>query len=699
MTSDRLDFSFLAPVCTFFMLALLPRLGVAQNHPNGVDFIIEGLPYADFTYAGVPGGIPDNPPGRVYNVQDYPGTDREKVQAAVNAAEVAGMGIVFLPEGTYRFDDRVEIRGNNIVIRGAGQEKTKVILENAKINEHETGAFSFFGGGRPKDTRFIVSDVEKGDRVLELADASRFAAGDFISLMINSDDMLKTNPFYRKRFLSYGEDKDWNQSHVSVQRIEAVDGNFITLTQPFRVSFKASGHRNAALGSFVRPVKLIRHCGVEKMMIKTEKFSSHKMNTSGVVFDWAYGCWVRDVTVNWAGSHPVNFRHAKNIEGRNITANNAYNLGGGGNGYFVLWGTSDGLMENIRADRLRHAPNFQGNANGCVFRNSTFTRQDGEWHGGYTVENMFENVSIYKDASRETSGLNALASNMLDDPYGGHQPHLHGQVVYNCELEIARQGCPALRLGGLHDGWIFAYNTIKNRNGRSTIWIGDYARGLVFKGNKIVMEDHKGYKAEHHPGGWYPKGNPEHAVMFTKKGWNTDTQKYDPELDTHYESITFEDNTFIGLPADRIWGGVSENVKTALTRKNNTVVTTYRDPVRPKPAIPSILDYQRKMKKNQPKVEITQPSRILQMNSFTVQVVADAENTTYGTLAKVVFYEGDTKLGEDEEAPYTCDVNAGGINRFMRLRAEAVYDSEKFYARKEIKVQPPNVVPAPQPSN
>jgi hypothetical protein len=609
------------------------------------------------------------------------------VQAAVEAAAKAGGGIVYLPPGTYRFDDRLEIRSDNVVIRGAGQDKTTVILTGATINEHETGAFSFFGGGRPKDTRFIMADVEKGDRVLELADASGFAAGDFIYLMIHSDDMLKTNPFYHKRFLLYKEGKEWEFAHASLQRIESVEGSFITLTQPIRVSFKASGHSNSALGSFVRPTHVIRHCGVEKMTINTEKFTDGKMYTSGVFFDWAYGCWVRDVTVNWAGSHPVNFQHAKNIEGRNITAINAYNLGGGGNGYFVLWGTSDGLMENIRADRLRHAPNFQGYANGCVFRNSEFTRQDGEWHGRYTVENMFENVSIHKDQSEETSGLNALASNMLDDPYGGHQPHLHGQVVYNCQLEIDRPGTPALRLGGLHDRWIFAYNTIENRSGQPVVWIGDYARGLVFKGNKIAMENHKGYKAEDHPGGWYPDGNPEYAVSFSEKGWNTETQQYAPQLDTHYQSIIFEDNTFIGLPEDRTWGPMGENAKQALVRRNNTVVTDYRDPARPEPAIASILEYQRQMKANQPRVQIAQPTKILQDGDFTIEVEADAANPAYGTLKKVVFYDGNTRLGEDATAPYTWPVDTSGPNRFMRLKAEAVYDDQKFYDRKQVKLR------------
>lgn len=674
-----------------FVITFLQVPLAAQNHPNGVDFLIEGIQYPDFTYAGVPGGIPENPPGEVYNVNDYPGNDREKVQAAVDAAQVAGAGIVYLPPGTYRLDDRVEITSDNIVVRGAGQEKTTVILTNASRNEHETGAFSFFGAGRPKDTRYITSDVEKGDHVIELTDTSGFAAGDLIYFLIHSDDMLKTNPFYRKRFLQYKEGKDWSFSHLSMQRIESVEGNFITLTQPIRVSFKASGHRNAALGSYVRPVNVIKNCGIEDLTITTEKFADGKMYTSGVAFEWVYACWVRNVTVNWAGSHPVNFQHAKQIEGRNITARNAYNLGGGGNGYFVLWSTSDGLMENIRADKLRHAPNFQSSANGCVFRNSNFTRQDGEWHGGYTVENMFENVTMHKDESRETSGLNALASNMLDDPYGGHQPHLHGQVVYNCDLEIDRPGTPALRLGGLHDGWVFAYNNIESRNGQPVVWIGDYARNLVFRGNNIAMENHKGYKAEHHHGGWYPDGNPEYAVGFTDDGWNTETQKYDPSLDTHYESIVFEDNTFIGLPEDRIWGGMNDNVRKALTRRNNTVVTEYTDPARPKPRIPSILEYQRQMKANQPRVSIVSPSRIVLSGDFTVEVEADATNPTYGKLSKVVFYDEDVKLGQDDVPPYTCPVDTSVVDGFMRLKVEAIYADEKFYDQIQVKIEPDGI--------
>ncbi len=643
-------------------------IAYSQNHYNGVDFLIEDLPYPDFTYAGVPGGIPRNPPGDTYNAGDYTGTDRERVQAAVDEASSAGGGIVYLPAGTYQFDDHVKLTHDNIVIRGAGADQTKIILQNASANEHETGAFSFFGGEVPKTSVGFAADVKKGDRVLELRDTPPFSAGDLVMIRVHSDDIVKTNDFYRKKFHAYADGADWDYGHTGYYLIESVKGSFIILSQPIRVTFsKTPAGKPFSLASYMRgPIDMIENCGVEDLSIETEKFAD-KMYTSGISFTRTFSCWVADIHVAWAGSHPIHFSLAKNIEARDLDIEHSWNLGGGGNGYLPLWSTSDGLMENIVSDSLRHAPNFQGHANGCVFRNSVFTRNNMEWHGGHTVENMFENVSILKDAPRETMGLNALASTRLDDPYDGHEPHFHGQVVYNCDIRIDRPRCNSARLGGLHEDWILAYNRIVNYDRNAAIFIGDYARGLVFKGNNVGIQNYSGHELEY-------------MTAFPDSGWDTTSLTYNANIEPHFESIKFIDTKVYGFPSDRLWNGLNSNVEAALIDSNTQVFSSVTDVPRPVPPIPSILQYQRDMKQNQPSVEITSPEiATIQSESFTMKVAADPTNAVYGSLTKVRFYNGDIFLGEDKTPPFEKTVDVSGVNGFMRLKAEAFYDSERFY--------------------
>ncbi len=656
------------------LLVMIPAIHFGQNHPNGVDFLIEGLQYPDFTYAGVPGGIPSNPSGDTYEVS---GNDRAAVQSAVDQAESAGGGIVYLPAGTYYFDDRVVIDQSNVVIRGAGQDQTTVILQNASSNSHDWGAFSFVGEGRKGSYLWVLSDVEKGDKTLEVQDASsNYSAGDLILLKVHSDDMIKTNDFYRKKFHLYNEGGDWSYSHQIIYIIEEVNGNFITLTQPIRFSFKKSSESKMSndsfkTGTFVQKVIVLKNCGIENLRIETEVFADFtsnpgSMKTSGVHFEYVYSCWVKDLYVRYPGSIPVHFIDAKNIEVRNVIADNAYNLGVGGNGYLPLWKTADGLMTNITADSLRHAPNFQAYANGCVFKDSYFEDQNGEWHGQFTIENLYENV-IIKNIDGER-GLNSLASNMLDDTYTGHEPHLHGQVIYNCDLQIHKDNCISVRLGGLHKNWIFAYNRILNQFKQPTVYIGDYADTLFFINNNIGILGYSG-------------NDREYAVKFEDRGWDTVSQQY-TGIAPHYKNIIFKDNDFYGFPSDRIWQNAPSS---ALTDQNNTVHAS-TNPSRPSPAIPSIFDYERNMKSNQPDVEISTSFSGRETSSNFDVTVAVSGGGTYGSCSKVKLYNGDDFIGEDNSAPYEFNVVVSTIEKgFIRLKAEAAFDSENFYDKYMVK--------------
>lgn len=90
------------------------------NHPN--------IP--NNSYAGYGTGttsIP-NPSYTVYNVTSAPYNaipndaidDQPAIQAAIDAAGVAGSGIVFIPTGTYYLNKPIYIKYNNVIVRGQG---------------------------------------------------------------------------------------------------------------------------------------------------------------------------------------------------------------------------------------------------------------------------------------------------------------------------------------------------------------------------------------------------------------------------------------------------------------------------------------------------------------------------------------------------------------------------------------------------
>ena len=64
--------------------------------------------------------------------------DAAALQKACDAAGAAGGGAVVLGKGTYHIDKKVRITKSNVVIRGQGRTKTRIIIRyNAPWNRSE----------------------------------------------------------------------------------------------------------------------------------------------------------------------------------------------------------------------------------------------------------------------------------------------------------------------------------------------------------------------------------------------------------------------------------------------------------------------------------------------------------------------------------------------------------------------------------
>lgn len=95
----------------------------------------DGIVYPNWTRCGVPGGIPRVPDAT--RIEDFGGRandDRDDADALDKACQSVGEkggGAVILGAGTYHLDRPVTIRHDNVVIRGRGPDKTKVIFRYA----------------------------------------------------------------------------------------------------------------------------------------------------------------------------------------------------------------------------------------------------------------------------------------------------------------------------------------------------------------------------------------------------------------------------------------------------------------------------------------------------------------------------------------------------------------------------------------
>ncbi len=596
----------------------------------------DGLVYPNWTKCGVQGGIPSIK--TFTTIEKFGGKandnldDSATLDRACQAAGEKGGGAVLLDEGTYYLDRPVTICHNNVVVRGRGMNKTKLIFryaipkngvgfytpapgsrvgKNTTIEIHcrpaglmkmtimaddtvikrwersthsgntfacsatgrdiigklSDGSHTLRGIGEYKDgTRLtgqievildstfidnrsipsslaaiaiqgqgqagskikLAQDGKRGDLTLNLQNTQGLKAGDCIYIEAPATDRWKKltkNTCKRGLYRCY---------EVTIKKIK---GNVVTLDQPLRIEFPTID------GAFVRKVVPIQKCGIEDLSIE----QTQNLWISTVLFHNAWNCWARGVKVKMCGRFPVYGQTAKWCEIRDCIFDDAWFKGGGGTAYTGWDRCCDCLIENIETFKMRHAPLFQWAASGNVIRKSVFHESDGQWHAGWTNENLIEQCVIESVTGHGGYGFGMWASPPEDNAHGPNGPR---NVVYNCDVTSEKTG---LWMGGMNENWMILHNRFTVQKG-----YGVFAKTASFdhiiKDNVFVLKD---------------KSSP---MVFLAS----------PDC----IGIEITDNFLYGGNA-KIAAG---SAKPVLLEGNRALPLT--DAPRPKPAIPSIYEWQ-----------------------------------------------------------------------------------------------------------
>jgi len=529
----------------------------------------DGIVYPNWSRAGVQGGIPDVPV--VARLEDFGGRpdddadDSAALDAACRAAGEQGGGAVLLGEGTWHLDRPVTVRGDGVVIRGLGAERTRVIFRyslgaegirffspepgatvgpNTRLELHaaptgvqqmvirigdvevatwtrsthsgntfafartaarvmdrlqpgaatltgvasyEDGttrtvevpividpdfrddppvpnsqiAIAFQGAGWSGPKLPLAEDGLRGATQVVLQDAGDLAPGDVVLIDGPATERWKT--LTRNACL-------WGTYRRTMVEVTAVEGNTITLDQPLRIEFPAID------GSYVQKFVPIRRCGIEDLSLE----QTENLWITSAEFVNAWDCWARGVTVRVCGRNPVYGSLAKFCEIRDCVFDDAWFKGGGGTAYGGWDQCFDCLMDGVETFRLRHAPLYQWAASGNVIRNGVFHDSDGQWHSGWTNENLFENCVITSVRGNGGYGYGLWASPPEDTAHGPNGPR---NVVWNCDVSSERD---ALWMGGMNEGWIIAYNRLVAATGPG-VAAKDASFGHIIRGNVFVL--------------------------------------------------------------------------------------------------------------------------------------------------------------------------------------------------------------------
>lgn len=123
--------------------------------------------------------------GRIFAVDSYSGTDRQRAQAAVDAAKAAGGGVVEFAARTYTLDGAVQVaQGNNVVLRGAGMNSTflQPSFAGDSLSCGSGGQLVNFSGRQMALPNRLAAPVAVGDRTVRVNSTSGLAPGQYIEL-------------------------------------------------------------------------------------------------------------------------------------------------------------------------------------------------------------------------------------------------------------------------------------------------------------------------------------------------------------------------------------------------------------------------------------------------------------------------------------------------------------------------------------
>ncbi len=361
-------------------------------------------------------------------------------------------------KGIAEYSDGTKLSGQIPIILDSTFKDTEPVADSR-------AAITFAGKGTVGAKFELAEDGKRGDMKLKLASVEGLRTGDCIMIEGPATDRWKN--------LTRNACK-WGTYRMYELVVSGVEGNTISVSQPLRIEFPVID------GSYVQKVVQIQRCGVESLSLE----QTENLWISSVIFSHGWNCWAKDVTIKKCGRFPVYGSAAKWCEIRDCIFDDAWFKGGGGTAYTGWDRCWDCLMENVETFKMRHAPCFQWAASGCVIRKSVFHESDGQWHAGWTNENLIEQCIIESRQGNGGYGYGMWASPPEDAAHGPNGPR---NTVYNCDVSSPKAG---LWMGGMNENWLILYNRFVADTGP-----GVFAKATSFdhiiKDNVFVVKDGK----------------------------------------------------------------------------------------------------------------------------------------------------------------------------------------------------------------
>lgn len=247
----------LKPGCSALLLLSVSTAFSQKEAKIFTDYRADKSVLPEFSYAGYHHGekdLPHNKNYKVFNVTDFGAipndtvSDKIAIQNAINAANIAGGGIVFFPKGRFLVNESTDLpnsivsKGSRIIFRGSGSDpdgtelfmKNTLPAKNPKQMWTGPALFNFTSGGRDKKIGTVAASAKIGTFDLKLTTTAGLNVGDWIILKLlnNSKELIASE------LKNNQPNPTWNylvNKGIDVKvfyQIQKIEKETVTLTAP-----------------------------------------------------------------------------------------------------------------------------------------------------------------------------------------------------------------------------------------------------------------------------------------------------------------------------------------------------------------------------------------------------------------------------------------------------------------------------------
>jgi len=334
------------------------------------------------------GGIPNRT--TIYQTLSPRGGSLDDTAAIQRALDACPRGqVVKLSPGTFNVNggglyltrSDCTLRGSGTGALGSGDGGTRLIKADRDSNHNFAVLYVGNNAGQFSSSINLAADAIKGANSLTLVSTPRLKAGDIVLIdqVTDDDPRVWWGPQHDP---PGGGSRRWfarqDRSLAQIMEVTAVNGNTITFSTPFHVTYKAK--YAAQLSRYANQV--LHGVGIEDLYVYGGMGGDGHGNLS--INLCAY-CWVRNIEAHWSVGTSVGFYATFRSVLRDSYIHETPDPNPGGAGYLIglNWGASDNLVEN-----------------------------NVMWNGNKNI------------VMRATGGGNVIAYNYMDDSYGATYPHM-----------------------------------------------------------------------------------------------------------------------------------------------------------------------------------------------------------------------------------------------------------------------------------